>query len=115
MVARTTALRGHALPYYIILVFSLSYHCLEVLIPRRLEVQINSNVADQGKYTMKTSSYQVYERMRIKYTRVSEGLVCISALKFEIIVVRSTISPRITKYEGNLTFQWKSSINNESF
>ena len=53
--------------------------------------------------------------MRIKYTRVSEGLVCIFALKFEIIVVGSTISPRITKYEENLNFQWEPSINIENF
>jgi len=95
------------LPYYIKLLFSRSYHCLVVLIPRQLEVQINSNVADQGKYTIKTSVYQVYERMRIKYTRVSEGLVCIFALKFEIIVVGTSISQPFTKYEGIIRFQWK--------
>ena len=59
---------GLALPYYIKLVFPRSYHCLVVLIPRRLEFQINSNVADQGEYTIKTSAYQVYEQMRTKYT-----------------------------------------------
>ena len=84
------------MPCYIKLVFLRSYHCLVVLIPRQLEVQINSNVADQGKYTIKTSVYQIYERMRIKYSRVSERLVCIFALKFEIIVVGSIISPHIT-------------------
>ena len=86
-----------------------------VLVPRRLEVQINSNVADQWKYTIKMLAYQVYERIRIKYTRVSDGLVCVLALKFKIIVVGSTISPRITKYEGNPNFDWKPSINSENF
>ena len=106
---------SHALPYYINLVISRCYHCLVVLIPRRLEVQISSNVADQGKYTIKSSVYQVYEQMRIKYTRVSVELVCIFAIKFEIKVFGSTISPRITKYEENPSFQWKPSINSENF
>ena len=60
------------MPNYINLVFSRSYHCLVVSIPRQLEVQINSNVADHGKYAIKTSAYQVYERVHINYTRVSE-------------------------------------------
>ena len=42
--------------------------------------------------------------MRIKYTRVSEGLVCSFVVKFEIIEIGTTISKRITKYEGNLNF-----------
>ena len=46
---------------------------------RRLEIQMNANVADQGKNSMKTSVYQVYEQMRNLYTQVSEGLVCIFA------------------------------------
>ena len=59
--------------------------------------------------------YQVYERMRVKYTQVTEGLVCIFALKFEMIVVGSTISSRIKKYEENPNFQWKPYINVENF
>ena len=76
-------------------------------------VQINSNVADQGKYTIKSSAYQVYERMRIKHTQVSEELAFIFALKFEIRVVGTCISQRITKYKGN--FKWKPSINIKNF
>ena len=53
--------------------------------------------------------------MRFKYTRVSEGLVCILALKFEIIVGGGTISPHINKYEGNFNFQCKPSIKSENF
>ena len=106
---------GHAMPYYIKIVFSCRHHWLVVLIPRRLEVQINSNVADQGKYTIKTSAYQIYDRRRIKYIRVTEGLVCFFTLKFDIIAVGSTITPRITKYEGNLIFQWRASLNSENF
>ena len=49
------------------------------------------------------------------YTRVSEGLVRIFALKVAIIVFGSPISPHITKYEGNLNVQSKPSINNENF
>ena len=62
----------HAVPYYINLVFSRRYRWLVILAPRRLKVQVNSNVVDQGKHTIKTSAYQECERMRIMYTRVFE-------------------------------------------
>ena len=61
------------------------------------------------------TEYQVDERIRIIYTRVFQGLLCIFAVKFEIIGVGTTISPRITKYEENPNFQWKPSINSENF
>ena len=44
----------HALPHYIKLIFSPSYHCLVVFIPKRSGVQIDSNDADQGKHSIKT-------------------------------------------------------------
>ena len=37
----------------------------------------------------------------------SEGLVCICALKFAIIVVGTSISQPFTKNEGNIKFQCK--------
>ena len=49
--------------------------------------------------------------MRIEYTGVFEGLICIIALKIEIRVVGITISQSIAKYEGNLNFEWKPSKN----
>ena len=100
---------------FIILVFSRSYHWLLVSIPRRLEVQINPNVADQVKYTVKTSACQINERMCIKYALVSEGWPYIFALKFELRVIRTSVSQRIAKYEGNPEFQWKPSINIDIF
>ena len=53
--------------------------------------------------------------MPIKYTRVFEVLVCIFALKFEIKVVGTNISQRITKHVGNLNFEWKLSKHFENF
>ena len=53
--------------------------------------------------------------MRINHSCVSEGQVCIFALKFELRVVGTSISQRITIYEGNPNFQWKPSINIENF
>ena len=62
------------------------------MMPRLLEVQINSNVADPGKSHKEKSTYQIYARMRIKYTRVYERLACFFALKFEVRVVLTTSS-----------------------
>ena len=61
-------------------------------------------IADQGKSTKKTSACQVYERIRIEYTGVSEELVCIFALKFEIIVVRTSISQLSLNMKEILSF-----------
>ena len=72
----------HAMSHYVKLVFSHRYHWLVVLIPRQMEIQIDLNVADQVKYKIKTSAYQVYEPWRIKYTRLFEELVCMFAVKF---------------------------------
>ena len=45
------------------------------------------------------SARQVFARMCIEYSRVLEGVVCISAFHLEIRVIQTTISQRANKRE----------------